>query len=68
MSAVDRDGCLHLFSSALHKPISRRRHGMQYVDKIECNDCPETVVLRTFDDPRDDNSRFLPPDGRKDSA
>lgn len=66
----DRDRCLHLFSTALRKPLTQRRHGWQYVDLVRCSDCDEVVVLRTFDDPRDDNSRFLPPDGprRKDTA
>lgn len=65
---VDQERCLHLFSHALHKPLTRRPHGWQYVDKIECSDCDESVVLRTFDDPRDDNSRFLPPDGYRGKA
>lgn len=60
---VDQDGCLHLFTRALRKPLTERRHGWQYVDQITCNDCPEKVLVRTFDDQRDDNSRFLPPDG-----
>lgn len=66
----EQDRCLHLFSHAIHKPLTKRRHGWQYLDQIACSDCPEVVVVRTFDDPRDDNSRLLPPDGpatRKDS-
>lgn len=59
----EQDRCLHLFTHTTRRPMGRRRHGGQYVERVRCNDCEATVMVRTFDDPRDDLDRFLPPDG-----
>lgn len=58
------DNCGHVFTSATHQPVRVCEHGVQWVDKIRCADCEELVVLRVYDDPRDDRlTGKLHPDG-----
>jgi hypothetical protein len=58
------DECGHLFTSASHQPARICEHGVMWVDKVRCKDCDALVVLRVYDDPRDDRLRLaLPPDG-----
>jgi hypothetical protein len=56
--------CAHLFTHATHSLVDVRTHGMMWLDRVRCDDCPEQVVLRVYDDPRDDRLReHLHPDG-----
>ncbi|MFC8596829.1 hypothetical protein [Isoptericola sp. NPDC057191] len=46
--------CAHVFTTARHIPIGRRKNGAVHVDVIDCADCDAKVILRVYDDPRDD--------------
>ncbi|GAA1740437.1 hypothetical protein GCM10009809_39960 [Isoptericola hypogeus] len=52
--------CAHVFTSGRHTPVSERAHGWMHVDVITCADCDEKVILRVYDDRRDDPMRNRP--------
>jgi hypothetical protein len=55
--------CEHLETRVGKAPGTMRRHGVMWIERIWCDECQAAVTLRTFDDPRDDHSHLLPPDG-----
>ncbi|MGF0117436.1 hypothetical protein ACQFYA_14100 [Promicromonospora sp. Marseille-Q5078] len=58
--STPKNACAHLFTSGRHTPVSERAHGWMHADVIVCSDCDEKVVLRVYDDHRDDPFRRLP--------
>ena len=61
---MTEDNCGHLFTTGTHQPVRVCEHGVMWVDKVRCSDCDTQVVLRVYDDPRDDRIRDkLHPDG-----
>lgn len=56
-------GCDHQETRAGRTPGTMRRHGVMWVERVWCTECAAAVTVRTYDDERDDHSRFLPPDG-----
>lgn len=58
---MQSDECGHHFTHALHAPVTRRKHGLMWMDTVTCSDCPAKVTLRVYDDPRDDPERLYTP-------